>query len=98
MAVKKREELLSAISELVGDAPDDKGLTIIEDFSDTMDELEKGGGEWENKYNELDKSWRKKYKERFLNGAKVKEEQEEQINEDNDNPRSYNELFEEREG
>ena len=47
----------------------------------------------------LDASWRKKYMDRFSGktGEEVKEEQEEQIKDDSE-PRTFDELFTEREG
>lgn len=66
MAVKTRDELLETVKNIIGESTDDISLSFIEDITDTIDEYEKRLGEdWKSKYEENDKVWRKKYKERF---------------------------------
>lgn len=82
MAVRKKEELLETITKIIGDRTDDDSLTILEDVSDTLDELSKVNVEdWKTKYEENDKAWREKYKARFMKS-------EESIVE-GDNPDNY---------
>lgn len=72
MAVLSKEELLQAVSELLGEAPDDNGLAIIENLTDTLTSYEESSvdvSEWETKLSDLDNSWRKRYKERFLSSS-----------------------------
>lgn len=64
MAVKSKEELLSSINELSAENLEDKVLALLEDVSDTLDSL----SEVETKLKELDESWKKRYRERFLKG------------------------------
>ena len=67
MAARKKEELLETITKIIGDRTDDDSLTILEDVSDTLDELSKVNVEdWKTKYEENDKAWREKYKARFM--------------------------------
>lgn len=104
MAVRTRDELLSALKTRIGDDVSDEALTLIEDFTDTMNDYDSRAGEdWKTKYNELDTSWRQRYRDRFFsapdNGTTTPE------NVVNDNARdlqdeseekSFEELFEEK--
>ena len=69
MAVKTKAEILESIRSRVGDSTDDETLEFLEDVTDTITDLEARASDstdWEGKYNELDKSWREKYRERFF--------------------------------
>lgn len=67
MAKKTKEELLNAINAIEGiDA--DTQISLIEDITDTMDSLN-SSEDWEQKYHDLDDSWKKKYKDRFFSSA-----------------------------
>lgn len=65
MAKLTRDEFLAKLKTYTGDRSDDETLSLIEDATDSYTD---DGAEWENKYNELDKSWREKYKARFYDG------------------------------
>lgn len=105
MAVKSKEDILSAIKDKFKDDTTDSTLSFIEDVSDTINDLEsKASGEqnWKQKYEDNDKQWREKYKERFFSGAPAKkeEQEEEQVPEekvpgyrDDGTPMSFNDLF-----
>ena len=94
-----KDEFFKRLENLVGD--DDESLTLIEDFTDTFNDLESkaNSDEWEKKYNELDAKWREKYKSRFFNTSpdEVKKEQEDDVKRD-ETAQTYEDLFEEREG
>lgn len=64
--IKTKDELISAISAKLGD--DEESLEILENFSDTYDDMHTkiGGVDWKAKYEENDAAWRKRYKERFM--------------------------------
>lgn len=69
MAVRTRDELIASVNEIIGESPDDKSLSLLEDISDTFathDDTE----DWKTKYEENDAEWRKRYKERF-EGKKI---------------------------
>lgn len=66
MARRSREELATAFSAIVGDNNSDDVLTFLEDLSDSMTP-ETNTDDWENRYNELDRTWRQRYRDRFLN-------------------------------
>lgn len=71
MPVLTREQLLQKINTILGDnATTDDGLSLIEDVTDTYNDLtSKNSTDWEEKYNENDKAWREKYRARFMSGG-----------------------------
>lgn len=74
---------MDALSKMLGDNSSDEALGLMEDVSDTLDtsntDLSAKLKEAEDKYNELDKTWREKYKARFLQSADDAKEQDEQF-------------------
>lgn len=91
MAVRTRDELITAVNTIIGETPDNNGLSLLEDISDTFasyDDTE----DWKTKYEENDAEWRKRYKERFEGKKVVVEESED----DNKKEKTkFEELFEE---
>ena len=69
MGVKNKDEILEAIKTRVGDNTDDETISLLEDVSDTLTDLEtraSGGEDWKTKYEENDKMWRERYTTRFF--------------------------------
>lgn len=102
MAVKTREEIMEAIRKRIGEDTSDEAISLLEDVTDTFTDYETKVADktdWKAKYDEMDANWRKKYMDRFSGktGEEVKDEQEEQIKDDSE-PRTFDELFTEREG
>lgn len=102
MAVKTRDEIVEAIRRRIGEDTSDEAISLLEDVTDTLTDYETRVADktnWKAKYDEIDASWRKKYMDRFsgTTGEEVKEEQEEQTKDDSE-PRTFDELFTEREG
>lgn len=113
MAVLNKEDLFNKIRERIGDATDEETLTFVEDVTDTFNDLETkatgDGTDWKAKYDELDESWKKKYRDRFFGDIendgeehittpnKALGEQKENVRVDGEK-RSFEDLFEEREG
>lgn len=100
MAIKSREELLKSLNTLIGDNSSDENLEILEDVTDTLKDYEEKTAyqtDWKTKYEQNDADWRKKYKERFLSGETIKDEQEEDVIKDS-KPLTFDSLFKEREG
>ena len=94
--VRTKDEILGLIKERVGDDTSDEAISFIEDVTDTLNDFESRTGdsaEWERKYNELDASWRKKYKDRFFS------KEVEDVDEDFEEKKTYKyeDLFEEKE-
>lgn len=73
MAVRTREEILNSVRNRIGDDNSDDALSLIEDLTDTMSDLENkannDGQNWKQKYEENDAAWRKKYRDRFFSGG-----------------------------
>ena len=102
MAIKTRDEIIEAVRKRIGEDTSDEAISLLEDVTDTFADYETKVADktdWKTKYDEMDASWRKKYMDRFSGkaGEKVKEEQEEQTKDDSE-PRTFDELFTEREG
>lgn len=100
MAIKTREELLTSLNTLIGDNSTDENLAILEDVTDTLKDYEAKTADqtdWKSKYEQNDADWRKKYRDRFMSGAEIKDEQEEDVEKDS-KPLTFDSLFKEREG
>ena len=99
MAIKSREDLLKSLNTLIGDNSTDENLAILEDVTDTLKDYEEKTADqtdWKTKYEQNDAEWRKKYKERFLSGETIKDEQEEDVKKDS-KLLTFDSLFKERE-
>jgi hypothetical protein len=99
-----REELIAGVREIFGENNTDEQIAFIENLNDTVSDFEEritSSGDWKTKYEENDASWRRRYTERFVNPSntpdKIIEEQKEDIIDDGA-PKSFAELFKEREG
>lgn len=96
MAIRTREELLNAVRERIGDDTSDEALAFIEDVQDTINNYENNtnndGTDWKKKYEDNDKEWRTKYRDRFFHGG---------VEQDDDTPDpqpkrlTFDELFKE---
>lgn len=103
MAVLSHDDFMSAVKGLAGDNADDSTLTMIENFTDTFNDLETRASDttdWKAKYEQNDNEWREKYKARFFEGTDpttVMRKQKEDITDDSKDI-SFDDLFKEREG
>lgn len=97
-----KEELISRIRERIGDSTTDEDIALLEDAADTLEDYDKraDGENWREKYDELDKTWRQKYIDRF--NGKVESDAdfvEEPADADEtvleyEAPKTYEDLFE----
>ena len=104
--VKTKEEILKAIKDRIGEDTSDEAIAFLEDITDTINDYEnktKDETDWKAKYEENDKEWRNKYRDRFFNGD-VKDDIEKEKNkqptddseDEEDEPHvmtSFDELF-----
>ena len=102
MAVKTKEEILESIRSCVGDSTDDETLEFLEDVTDTLTDLEtrvSDSTDWKGKYDELDKSWREKYRERFFSSEpkENKKDNEEFEEKEDKEKKTYEDLFDVKE-
>lgn len=92
--IKPISELIEVVKTRIGDNPDDDSITFLEDITDTLtdyDNKTKDNTNWKEKYDELDKSWKQKYIERFSDG--VNEDLDEENEDDVAVPEKFDELF-----
>ena len=106
MAVLSHDDFMNAVKGLAGDSADDNTLAMIENFTDTYNDLETRASDttdWKAKYEQNDNEWREKYKARFFEGKEgtdpneVLRDQREDITDDGKDI-SFDDLFKEREG
>lgn len=100
MAVLSHDDFMSAVKGLAGDNADDSTLTMIENFTDTFNDLETRASDttdWKAKYEQNDNEWREKYKARFFEGEEGTDPTKEDITDDSKDI-SFDDLFKEREG
>lgn len=92
--IKPISELIEAVKTRIGDNPDDDSVAFLEDITDTLtdyDNKTKDNTNWKEKYNELDKSWKQKYIERFSDGDY--EDPDDENEDDVAVPEKFDELF-----
>lgn len=113
MAILSKEKFFESVKNRLGDDVSDEAMSFLEDITDTYNDLEtkssnKDSEDWKSKYEELDKTWREKYKARFFESGntnssnpttptEVKKEQEEDVKDDSESI-DFGDLFAEREG
>ena len=106
MAILSHDDFMNAVKGLAGNSADDNTLTMIENFTDTFNDLEARASDttdWKTKYEQNDNEWREKYKARFFESKEdtdpneVLREQKEDITDDGKDI-SFDDLFKEREG
>lgn len=68
--VKSKEEIVEEIRNLVEDDTNDNVISLIENVSDTITDLQTNSDEgWKQKFEDNDKMWREKYISRFSDGT-----------------------------
>lgn len=110
MAVRTRDEISAKIKAILGERADDEALEFLEDISDTFDDYEKRGSaptneqiermkeDYEARIDELDKSWRQRYRDRFL-GLPTDKEPEDYVEEEiKEKELTFEGLFERKDG
>lgn len=106
MAVLTKADFLTRVKEHIGDDTSDTAMQFIEDMTDTFNDLETRSNNadtenWKAKFEENDKMWRQRYKERFFSDGttadKALAEQKDDVIDDG-NEKTFDDLFVEREG
>ena len=98
MSVKTKDEILTSVKALLGDTPDDNGIALLEDISDTFDNSTGGSSDEDKKtieelkkqVEETDKAWRQKYSARFLNPTGSDDPLDDPAEDPQDNPKEDN--------
>lgn len=99
--VKTKEEMLAEIKSYIGDRTDDETVSLVENITDTLSDMEKNGNA-EARVKEVEDMWRAKYMERFFDGDKEKknievEEDEETEEKDKSEEITIDDLYTEKE-
>mgnify|MGYP007101898665 CR=1 FL=1 len=92
--IKSKDEILTAIRGKLGEDTDDDSLALIEDVTDTFNDLEekgKGQEDWKKKYEDNDKEWRQKYRDRFY--APTSDYEEDDFEEEKPAKLRFEDLF-----
>ena len=95
MAIRTRDELLNIVRTRIGDDTSDEAIAFIEDIQDTINNYENNtndGIDWKKKYEDNDREWRTKYRDRFFNGGA---EQDDDIPDPAPKRLTFDELFKE---
>lgn len=88
MAKRTAEELSASLSALLEDDTTDEALQFLTDLRDSVNG---DGVDWEQKYNENDKTWRERYRDAFIHGTGKDEEPEDE----EPNYKTFESLFKE---
>ena len=92
MAIKTIDEIMAKVRERIGEDDSDEAIEFIEDISDTFESFY-NAEDWKTKYEENDKKWREKYRDRFFTSKE--EIEEDDIEEpDEKEKRKFDDLFE----
>lgn len=92
MAVRTTDEILESIKTRVGDSTEDADLEFLEDVTDTLSDLRTKSEvqeDWKTKYEENDKQWREKYRDRFFEKKEVQGEKKGEP----ETPKTFEDLF-----
>lgn len=73
MSVKTVDEIMAKVRERIGEDDSDEAIGFIEDISDTLESFS-NAEDWKTKYEENDKKWREKYRDRFFTSKEEVEE------------------------
>lgn len=98
MPIRTIDEILQTIRTRTEGQTDDETLSFISDVTDTLNDYEsrvKDSTDWKSKYEENDKSWREKYKERFFTGSSEEDKQIQEDEEQEKKPMRFEDLFKE---
>lgn len=95
MSVKTKDELLASVRAIVGEDTSDATLELFDDIADTIDNLSNTENiNYKEKYEQNDREWRQKYRDRFMNG-KPEEDEDEETEENSGKKYTYESLFKE---
>lgn len=98
MSIRTTEELIQLISSSLPDVTTDEALSLMEDVQDTIAHLENSSNiDWQQRYEENDAEWRRRYSERFFTGVDTDDKDDKDDKDDNNTDISYDDLFNKKE-
>lgn len=92
MAVKTVDEIMAKVREIIGEDNSDEAIGFIEDISDTLESFS-NAEDWKTKFEENDKKWREKYRDRFFTSKEEVEEDDIEEPEEKEK-KKFEDLFE----
>lgn len=92
MAVKTIDEIMAKVRERIGEDDSDEAIEFVEDISDTLKSFS-NVEDWKTKYEENDKKWREKYRDRFFTSKEEVEEDDIEEPEEKEK-KKFEDLFE----
>lgn len=107
MAVLDKEAYMNTLRSRIGEDTSEEAIKFLEDMADTYADLEgRIGEDWKTKYEENDRQWRQKYRDRFFSGVPQEsaekddalKEQSEDVKDDAKGDKTFEELFADPEG
>lgn len=97
MAVVNKETIMERLRENFNDNDSDDVLGLLEDVTDTLNDYQsrlEENGDWKERYEQNDREWRQKYKDRFFNNdPEPDQEPEPDKDPEQATPTTFEELF-----
>lgn len=97
MAVVNKDTIMERLRENFNDNDSDDVLGLLEDVTDTLNDYQsrlEENGDWKERYEQNDREWRQKYKDRFFNNDPEPDpEPEPDKDTEQATPTTFEELF-----
>lgn len=97
MAVVNKDTIMERLRENFNDNDSDDVLGLLEDVTDTLNDYQsrlEENGDWKERYEQNDREWRQKYKDRFFNNDPEPDpEPEPDKDPEQATPTTFKELF-----
>lgn len=97
MAVVNKDTIMERLRENFNDNDSDDVLGLLEDVTDTLNDYQsrlEENGNWKERYEQNDREWRQKYKDRFFNNEPEPDpEPEPDKDPEQTTPITFEELF-----
>ena len=97
MAVVNKDTIMERLRENFNDNDSDDVLGLLEDVTDTLNDYQsrlEENGDWKERYEQNDREWRQKYKDRFFNNEPEPDpEPEPDKDPEQASPTTFEELF-----
>lgn len=97
MAVVNKDTIMERLRENFNDNDSDDVLGLLEDVTDTLNDYQsrlEENGDWKERYEQNDREWRQKYKDRFFNNEPEPDpEPEPDKDSEQATPTTFEELF-----
>lgn len=98
MAVLGKEQFLESIKTMLKDNTSDEAIKFLEDATDTIGDYEertKDSTKWKEKYEQNDKEWRTKYRDRFFKKEETPDPEDDDIDDEKPKKLEFSDLFKE---